>query len=100
MIASTASSLSVTEYSAFVALMTVSPLNVGRFRAPEEYAYEPETEKIDVYSMGNIVYILLTAEYPFEKMKREDMYEAIQKGERPEIKSLAKRPAQLECVEA
>jgi hypothetical protein len=26
-----------------------------QFRSPEEYAYEMETAKIDVYSMGNVV---------------------------------------------
>ena len=59
--------------------------NTGRFRSPEEYAHKPETEKIDVYSMGNIIYQLLTGLYPFEDMKRKDVYVEIQKGVRPII---------------
>jgi serine/threonine protein kinase len=59
--------------------------NTGRFRAPEEYARGPETEKIDVYSMGNIFYQILTGLYPFEDWHRKDMYAAIQKGIRPPI---------------
>lgn len=37
--------------------------NLGDFRAPEEYAYQPETEQVDVYSMGNLLYQLLTRNY-------------------------------------
>merc|ERR1712194_218763 len=33
--------------------------NPGRRRAPEEYKYESETEKIDVFSMGHIFYTIL-----------------------------------------
>ena len=35
----------------------------SKFRAPEEYAYEVENEKVDVYSMGNIFYQLIALKY-------------------------------------
>ena len=41
--------------------------NPGTFRAPEEYAYKLESEKVDIYSMGNVFYALLTDLWPFEK---------------------------------
>mmetsp|Transcript_22465 Transcript_22465/g.48795 ORF Transcript_22465/g.48795 Transcript_22465/m.48795 type:complete len:519 (+) Transcript_22465:253-1809(+) len=41
--------------------------NAWLFRSPEEYEYSLQTEKIDVYSMGNIFYSLLMNEDPFEK---------------------------------
>ena len=37
--------------------------NPGKFRSPEEYSYKEEDEMIDVYSMGNIFYAILTGEY-------------------------------------
>jgi len=40
-----------------------------QFRSPEEYEYVPQTEKVDVYSFGNVLYSVLTGGYPFEKEK-------------------------------
>ncbi|CAB9515322.1 activated protein kinase kinase kinase 7 [Seminavis robusta] len=59
--------------------------NKGKFRSPEEYAYEPETAAIDNYSMGNIFYVILTGQYPFEDMKKKDAMEAVKEGKRQEI---------------
>ncbi|CAB9516390.1 STYKc [Seminavis robusta] len=59
--------------------------NKGKFRSPEEYAYEPETAAIDNFSMGNIFYVILTGQYPFEDMKKTDAQEAVKRGKRPEI---------------
>ena len=40
--------------------------NPGKNRSPEEYTpKEPLTEKIDIYSLGNVFYMLLQKEYPF-----------------------------------
>lgn len=61
--------------------------NPGKFRSPEEYAYEKETEKIDVYSMGNIFYSLLTELWPFEKTKTKKAQDAVLHGERPPIEA-------------
>jgi len=59
--------------------------NKGKFRSPEEYAYEGETEKVDVYSMGNIFYVLLTGEYPFGEMEKKAALAAIMEGKRADI---------------
>ena len=53
--------------------------------SPEEYAYEPETEKVDVYSLGNVLYFLLTRRFPWKNVKADDVYEAVMNGERPPI---------------
>jgi len=57
--------------------------NKGKFRSPEEYLYHPETEKVDVYSMGNIFWMLLHGKYPFASMTRKATRKAVSKGQRP-----------------
>jgi serine/threonine protein kinase len=58
--------------------------NGGRLRSPEEYAYIPQTEKVDVYSLGNILYMLLTNETrPFDSDSTDTAVEKIKQGERP-----------------
>ncbi len=59
--------------------------NGGLWRAPEEYSYELETEKVDVYSLGNVLYFLLTGENPWNGYAAKEIYEKVKKGERPEI---------------
>ena len=59
--------------------------NPGKFRAAEEYAYEIETEKIDVYSMGNVFYAILSGLMPFEGMKQKKASQYVMEGKRPEI---------------
>jgi hypothetical protein len=59
--------------------------NPGKFRAPEEYAYEVETEKIDVYSMGNVFYAILSGMMPFEGMKQQKATKKVMEGKRPKI---------------
>jgi len=61
--------------------------NKGKFRSPEEYEYNPEDEKVDVYSMGNIFYVLLTGKYPWEKLNKDEAKDAVIAGKRPEIDS-------------
>ncbi|KAI2488639.1 protein tyrosine kinase [Fragilaria crotonensis] len=61
------------------------PNNPGAFRAPEEYAYELENEKVDIYSMGNVFYVLLTRQWPFDKEEDEEAQNKVEHGERPEI---------------
>lgn len=58
-----------------------------QFRSPEEYEYKGETEKIDVYSLGNVFYVLLTKLYPFEDLDEssEDVQKKIMKRSRPHI---------------
>ena len=60
--------------------------NPGTFRSPEEYAYEPQTEKVDVYSLGNIFYGILTGEWPFHHESSEKKAQKrLIAGERPSI---------------
>eukprot|EP00978_Attheya_sp_CCMP212_P008458 scaffold19863_cov52-Attheya_sp.AAC.4 len=59
--------------------------NPGKFRSPEEYNYFNQTEKVDIYSMGNIFYALLTEFWPFEDMKEKDATEQVKKGKTPLI---------------
>lgn len=56
-----------------------------QFRAPEEYAYEGETEKVDIYSLGNVLYSILTQRLPFEGVKTKEAQQAIMNGHRPAI---------------
>jgi serine/threonine protein kinase len=57
--------------------------NPGKNRSPEEYAYMPETEKIDVYSLGNIFYMLLQEEWPFEDVSSKVASVRVIEGTRP-----------------
>mmetsp|Transcript_6879 Transcript_6879/g.10879 ORF Transcript_6879/g.10879 Transcript_6879/m.10879 type:complete len:437 (-) Transcript_6879:239-1549(-) len=63
--------------------------NAWIFRSPEEYSYDSLTEKIDIYSMGNIFYTLLEEKLPFEDVKEHKGTEAVQKlvrrGVRPNL---------------
>lgn len=64
--------------------------NPGKFRAPEEYAYEIETEKIDVYSMGNVFYTILSGMMPFEDVKTNKATKQVMAGKRPKMPSEVK----------
>ena len=59
--------------------------NPGKFRAPEEYEFKVENEMIDVYSMGNIFYTLLSGEMPFEGQKESKAQKKVVAGIRPRI---------------
>ena len=59
--------------------------NAGKNRSPEEYAYGPEDEKVDVYSYGNLLYMLLQGDWPFDDVDDEEAAALVQKGTRPNI---------------
>ena len=42
------------------------------FRAPEEYKYEMQSEKLDVYSLGNTLYSIVTGMLPFEDIEDDE----------------------------
>lgn len=63
------------------------PANPGKFRAPEEYFYEEENEKVDIYSMGNIFYSILSGDMPFEDEKEKNAQRMVKDGERPIVPS-------------
>jgi serine/threonine protein kinase len=59
--------------------------NPGRFRSPEEYRYDPQSEKVDVYSLGNIFYTLLMEESPFHDVSSKQAKHIVKHGGRPEL---------------
>jgi Protein kinase domain. len=63
--------------------------NAGLFRSPEEYAYTLQSEKIDVFALGNILYVLLTDNEPFDDMREEHnstmIKEFVQNGLKPHL---------------
>lgn len=59
--------------------------NAGRDRSPEEYRYDEQTEKVDVYDMGNVFYSLLTGLVPFDEFDSEDVPDKVMAGERPPV---------------
>jgi len=59
--------------------------NGGENRAPEEYAYQNETEKVDVYSLGNVLYFLLVRKEVWDGYNFKRVYEKVKKGHRPKI---------------
>jgi serine/threonine protein kinase len=59
--------------------------NGGQWRSPEEYAYMRETEKVDVYSLGNILYFLLTKDFPWDDLPTKETAEKVKSGKQPRI---------------
>ena len=62
------------------------------FRAPEEYKVEALSEKVDVFSLGNIIYSSITGSYPFEgtfdgeEFSSREGRKRVKKGEKPPLK--------------
>ncbi len=59
--------------------------NPNIFASPEEYRHAYRTEKLDVYSMGNVLYFLLAGEDPFDELEKEEAVALLRKGKRPKI---------------
>jgi serine/threonine protein kinase len=60
--------------------------NRGKNRSPEEYAYQPQTAMVDLYSLGNIFYMLLMQNYPFRNAPSwRKAAEWVQDGQRPHV---------------
>lgn len=59
--------------------------NPGKYRSPEEYAYVPLSEKIDVFSMGTTFYSLLTEIEPYQHMGEAQAQKKFLSGNRPFI---------------
>lgn len=59
--------------------------NDGKFRAPEEYNYIPETAAIDVWALGSIFVELLTGHGVWHGYKTEEAQALIGKGQLPPI---------------
>jgi len=59
--------------------------NPGLWRSPEEYNYDDQTEKGDVWSLGNVLYYLLTGDVPYTTMDYKEAIEHVKDGGRPEV---------------
>ena len=59
-------------------------INAGKTRSPEEYAAKPQTAMVDIYSLGNIFYILLSNNYPWRAIPTwKEAAELVKEGKRP-----------------
>lgn len=57
-----------------------------KWRSPEEYFDHGLNEKVDVYSLGNNMYSLLTGLYPFfDEEHTKQIQERVKAGEKPYI---------------
>lgn len=61
------------------------PSAPGVARSPEEYNMEELTEQLDVYSLGNVLYRILTSKKPFYDWGGNRVKDAVKKGQKPEI---------------
>ena len=63
--------------------------NSGIWRSPEEYRYDEENEKVDVWTLGNVLYFLLMREPPWLDVSPNQVHEQVMQGARPIINSNA-----------
>lgn len=61
------------------------PSAPGSSRSPEEYASEELDEKIDVYSMANIYFELLTGKWPWSGYLSSEVQSFVMKGKKPSV---------------
>mmetsp|Transcript_37574 Transcript_37574/g.55325 ORF Transcript_37574/g.55325 Transcript_37574/m.55325 type:complete len:407 (-) Transcript_37574:188-1408(-) len=78
----------------------------NEYRSPEECGEKPLTEKIDVYSMGNVFYVILTSYQPYAyngALEKDEIKASILNGVTPTLPKRIERskdPATLAVVEA
>ena len=71
----------------------------GNLRAPEEYVNKPLNEKIDIYSIGNAVYSLLTGLWPFYDTRDQAEFNLkIVRGDKPYIHPRFKTRSKIEGI--
>jgi serine/threonine protein kinase len=56
-----------------------------QWRSPEEHNFKSETEKIDIWSMGAVLYFVLTGKYPYSAYSSEDTEKFIKQRRPPRI---------------
>jgi serine/threonine protein kinase len=75
---------------------TICPIRIpsapGMFRSPEEYKLTELTDKADVYSLGHVLYQILTTKQPFEGMGTIHIKAAVRNGSKPKIPLSYRRP--------
>ena len=69
------------------------PTAPGSARSPEEYDSAPLSEKLDVYSAGNILYGIITGERPWDDQRGKHIKASIQRGDRPEVNETIRNAA-------
>jgi len=57
----------------------------GSSRSPEEYSMEALSEKLDIYSAGNVLYGIITGNRPWNNERGKHVKSDIQKGRRPHV---------------
>jgi len=58
----------------------------GRWRAPEEYARTPLNEKLDIFTLGNMIWSVFSdGDQPFQDFSKPDVYDRVMRGERPKL---------------
>jgi len=61
------------------------PSAPGIARSPEEYDMTALSEKLDIYSSGNILYEIITGKRIWDEQRNKNTRAAIQRGERPQV---------------
>ena len=74
------------------------PSAPGASRSPEEYDLGPLTEKLDVYSAGNILYGIITGVRPWNGDRGKHVKTAIQRGDRPPVNATAQGSVDAELA--
>jgi serine/threonine protein kinase len=69
------------------------PTAPGSARAPEEYDMAPLSEKLDIFSAGNILYGIITGNRPWSDERGKHIRAAIQKGDRPPVNDTIRNAA-------
>jgi len=59
--------------------------NPNKYAAPEEYRGDYRNEKLDVYSMGNVLYFILIGDNPFGELEDEEAVALLRRGKKPKI---------------
>jgi mitogen-activated protein kinase kinase kinase 7 len=59
------------------------PQAPGAARAPEEYDFKPLNEQIDMYSLGHVLFTILTGKHPWGNLEHKSIKAAVRKGTKP-----------------
>lgn len=59
--------------------------NDAKYRSPEEYRYDPETAKIDVWALGSMIYMILTGKNVWASVTEKKAQKRIANNESPPL---------------
>ena len=59
--------------------------NDAKYRSPEEYRYDPETAKIDVWALGSMIYMILTGKNVWAGVTEKKAQKKIASNESPPL---------------